>query len=255
MGAPDERREDGIVPEDGILNGGPDQKHAADHGPEDEQGPERRCIVTGARAPRDALLRFVASPDGDVVVDLDAKLPGRGLWVTPSREVVETAVRKGAFARAARRAVRVDSSLPARVEAILVDRLVDLIGFARRAGMAVCGYETVKARLHSGTASVLLSASDRDGDGPSRLRRASAAAGVRVVAALTSEELGRPFGRSDVVHALLSQGRLADHVVAGADRLLQYRPKGLAGGGPTDDGPTEIDAGAGVPAGVSNVDE
>ena len=49
--------------------------------------------------------------------------------------------------------------------------------------------------------------------------------------------------------------RLADHVVAGADRLLQYRPKRLAVNRSTDDGPTEIDAGAGVPAGVSNVDE
>ena len=31
----------------------------------------------------DALMRFVVGPDGAVVPDIDERLPGRGLWLTP----------------------------------------------------------------------------------------------------------------------------------------------------------------------------
>ena len=42
--------------------------------------------MTGAVMPKDALLRFVLAPDGQVVPDLAGKLPGRGIWVTPRRD-------------------------------------------------------------------------------------------------------------------------------------------------------------------------
>jgi len=51
---------------------------------------------------RDALLRFVVGPDGAIVPDIEARLPGRGLWLTPRRDIVERALTKRIFARAAR---------------------------------------------------------------------------------------------------------------------------------------------------------
>ncbi|MEE3101075.1 MAG: DUF448 domain-containing protein, partial [Pseudomonadota bacterium] len=67
-----------------------------------EDGPERRCIVLGESGPTDGLIRFVVGPDGDVVPDLAERLPGRGMWLTSSREVLDQAIRTRAFARAAR---------------------------------------------------------------------------------------------------------------------------------------------------------
>ena len=34
-------------------------------------------------ADRRELVRFVVVPDGEVVPDVDERLPGRGLWLTP----------------------------------------------------------------------------------------------------------------------------------------------------------------------------
>jgi predicted RNA-binding protein YlxR (DUF448 family) len=45
---------------------------------------ERMCALTRAIAPRAELVRFVASPDGEVVPDLKECLPGRGMWLTLS---------------------------------------------------------------------------------------------------------------------------------------------------------------------------
>ena len=45
---------------------------------------ERRDIVSGEVMPEHRLIRFVAAPDGTIVPDVAAKLPGRGLWVEAS---------------------------------------------------------------------------------------------------------------------------------------------------------------------------
>ena len=46
---------------------------------------ERRDIVSGEIMPEARLIRFVAAPDGAVVPDVAASLPGRGLWVSASK--------------------------------------------------------------------------------------------------------------------------------------------------------------------------
>jgi predicted RNA-binding protein YlxR (DUF448 family) len=70
---------------------------------EREDGPERRCIVTGETAPKRGLVRFVVSPDGEIAPDILEKLPGRGIWVSAERDAIETAVKKNLFAARPRR--------------------------------------------------------------------------------------------------------------------------------------------------------
>ncbi len=55
---------------------------------DDSEGPERRCIVSGEVGPKAGLIRFVTGPDGTVLPDLLGKLPGRGFWVTSTREAL-----------------------------------------------------------------------------------------------------------------------------------------------------------------------
>ena len=52
---------------------------------------ERTCIVTRKCGPPEDLIRFVAGPDGTVVPDLKAALPGRGAWVSARASLVERA--------------------------------------------------------------------------------------------------------------------------------------------------------------------
>src|ERR1051325_4048186 len=63
-----------------------------DHGPRTERSATMRmCAVSRQVRPIDELIRFVISPQGDVVPDLKRKLPGRGMWLTASRGVVAEA--------------------------------------------------------------------------------------------------------------------------------------------------------------------
>lgn len=196
----------------------------------DGDGVARRCIATGLIAPKAALIRFVVAPDGTLTPDLGAKLPGRGLWVAADRAALDKAVRKGAFARAARTPVTVPEALADRIEAILTQRCADILGLARRAGIAVAGFEKVREWLVRGDAAVLIAASDGAADGRGKLQRL---AGARpVVAPLTAAEMGAAFGRDHAVHAAVGAGGLADRLLVEARRL-----DGLRGAGPRPDDP------------------
>jgi uncharacterized protein len=184
--------------------------------------PERRCIVTGETGPKQGLVRFVVGPGEVVVPDVLGKLPGRGMWVTSRRSVLDQA-RKAQFSRSARAQVAVPDDLVAQVEAGLLKRLLDGISMARKAGLAVAGFEKVKDWLAKGEAKVLLQASDGSGRGKDKLWTPS---GGRFFGCLTASELGLAFGRERVIHAALAAGGLTTRIVEDAARLSGVREDG-----------------------------
>lgn len=197
------------------------------------EGPERRCIASGERGPTGRLVRFVLGPGDALVPDLAAKLPGRGVWLTADRALVERAVAKKLFARAFRAQVAAPADLADRLEAALARRLVELIGLARKAGQAVAGFEKVRARLREGTVGVLLQASDGAADGKAKLARLAdglwaelaggRAGGLPRIEVLNAAELGLAFGRDFAIHAALDRGGFADRALAEAERLAGLR--------------------------------
>jgi uncharacterized protein len=187
----------------------------------------RRCIVSGDVLPEGRLLRFVSGPDRDVVPDVEAKLPGRGLWVRADRQAIEHAAAKGLFARAAREPLKADVGLADRVEARLVERMLNHLGLSRRAGEITFGFDQVERALRSPTPpAVIIEAADAAADGRRKLQAAARASGVVpfVIGALSSAELSLALGRSNVVHAALKSGRIAERLVFDAGRLNGFRP-------------------------------
>jgi predicted RNA-binding protein YlxR (DUF448 family)/ribosomal protein L30E len=184
-------------------------------------GPERRCIVTRETAPAAQLLRFAVAPDGQVVPDVEGRLPGRGLWLKAGRDIVEAARARNAFSRAARAPVRVADDLADRIEELLLRRCLDLIGLARRAGEAVTGFEKTRAMVSSGRAGALIAAADGADDGRAKLR--ALAQSLPLVEGLTAVELGAAFGRDRAVHAAVAAGGLCDRLLAETARLAGFR--------------------------------
>ena len=184
-------------------------------------GNARRCLVSRETLPRDRMVRFAVGPDGEVVPDVAGRLPGRGLWLQSRRDIVERAAATDAFARAARRDVTVPDALADQVERLLVARCIEFIGFARRAGSALAGFEAVRRALQRGGAALLLVAAD--GSARQRGRLPPARVRDRVVDVLVSAELGGAFGREAVTYAALGPGRLEGRVWTEAARLAGFR--------------------------------
>lgn len=209
--------------------------------PRRRDAPTRRCIVTGDTLPREMLIRFVVGPDDIVVPDLAERLPGRGLWVTARRDSVAQACAKGAFRRAARRAVSPlvgaqGEDLSALVEQQLAQRCLDGLGLARRAGYLVVGFDQVRAALKSladnggaaRNAAILLTARDAAADGRDKLaaladRIAESGAQIAKVALFDAKTLGSAVGRDQVVHALVESAAAGKGLQAELRRLALYR--------------------------------
>ncbi len=184
-------------------------------------GTSRRCLITGTVRPKTELLRFVVDPQGQIVPDIAGKLPGRGLWLTAQRAIVTEASSKRVFARAGKAPVVVAEGLEDRVAALLTQRCIDILGLARRSGLAVAGFVRVKEFLTAGKAALLVEATDAAADGQGKL--AALAPSLPRVACLDARELGVAFGREHAVHVALGKGRLADLFIAEARRLQGFR--------------------------------
>ena len=197
---------------------------------EPETGPLRRCIVTRERHPKERMIRFVIGPDRALVPDLAARLPGRGIWLSASGDVLQHAGAQGdayrqlvrAFARAARGQVSVPPNLSDMLEAALLRRIGEFLGLARRAGQAIAGFEKAREWVRGGQASVAVQASD--GSEAERTRFLSgAAASISVIDPLPAEALGRIFAKDHVVHVAIAPGKLANALVNEAGRLAGLR--------------------------------
>jgi uncharacterized protein len=208
-------------------------------------GSQRRCIATGEIRSRSSLLRFVVDPGGEICPDVAARLPGRGLWLRPSRDILEIAIKRRLFARAARRPVTMPPGLADRVEALLVQRCCEMIGLARRAGEAVAGFEKVLVAASLGKMALLLFALDGAEGGRRKIRAIGRNLPIAIV--LHAVEMGAVFGHEHVVNAAIGGDVLSKRLVALAEKLAGFRSGAIVDRG-TEPGwgwPTRVDGSIG----------
>ncbi len=318
-----------MLPTPGPAIADPEQEEH-DPEAEPETGPLRRCIVTRERLAKERMIRFVLGPDRAIVPDLAARLPGRGIWLSARGDVLETARAQGSLARAfarqasreaakdaprdaqgrqgdvpadagndaakalakaGRGSVTLPPDLNDRIEAMLLRRVVELLGLARRAGQAVCGFQKAREWLTSNRAGLVLQASDgsvderarflsgvkaldlsangdlsvsgemdaaRPGDAAPEEEGAPEAVpqgiptGISVGAPLSAAALGAVFGRDHVVHVVVAPGRLAESLANEIARLSGVARRAEPGRSPAKVGPGTNAAKAGPKAAGGN---
>ena len=202
-----------------------------------DRAPERRCILTGETAPRDALIRLALSPDGALLPDVLAKAPGRGAWIGVDRAALEEAMTvkggarfRGALARAFKGArVDVPDDLPQMIEDALTRAALDRLGLALRTGDLILGSERIAEAARGGAVHLLAHADDASEDGRRKLDQAwrvgrdMEGSGARgAVLPLDRAALSVALGRDNVVHLALADTRSARTAAAPLMRLLHY---------------------------------
>ena len=220
-------------------------------------GPERKCILSGDKAPREAQVRLAVSPEGQVLPDVLARAPGRGAWIGVSRAELEKAIAdgklKGAMARAFKGApLAIPADLPALTEAALLRALNDRLGLEMRAGNLATGSDRIAEQARAGRVHWLGHASDASEDGSRKLDQAwrvgreeegSGLTGMRLP--LDRTALSVALGRDNVVHMALTDAAAADRVASLIARLVRFQGQAQATG-TTSGNETDAD---GVPLG------
>jgi len=207
-----------------------------DTGPRNAAGTERFCAVSRAVRPVDEMLRFVIGPDG-VTPDLKRKLPGRGIWITATRDALAEAVTRNVFARGFRRDVKVGSNLVEQTERLLTRSVLDALAISGKASQVTTGFAKTEAALMRDKVVGLIHAADAAEDGIRKLtavlKTRPDADSIVVVRAFDTAQLDLALGRSNVVHAALLAGPSNDTFLTRFQRLERFRtgePAGRGGG-------------------------
>ena len=197
--------------------------------------PLRRCILSGASAPRDELIRLALGPDGQVAPDVRAAAPGRGAWIGVSRIELEEAIAKGklkgALARAFKGGVtRMSDNLAAQIDDALERAFLDRLGLEARSGQLFTGYDKINVAARQGQVHLLMHASDASEDGNKKLDQAwrvgSDAEGSNLrglVLPIDRSPLSMALGRENVVHLAITDRAAAKRMGNIAKRLASYR--------------------------------
>ena len=199
---------------------------ALDRGPLD-RGLQRLCVATRTVRPVSDLIRFVVGPDGAAIPDLKRKLPGRGVWVTGTRDILADAIKRRAFARGFKRDVRASDDLVGQTERLLERSALDALAMTAKAGLVAVGFAKAETALQEGEAIALLHATEASPEGVRKLdqvlRRRATTPAVEVIGTLTSAQLDLALGRPNVVHAALLGGTASETFLTRLRRLERFR--------------------------------
>ncbi len=188
---------------------------------------ERLCAATRTVRPVSELIRFVIGPEGEVVADIKSRLPGRGLWVTATRDALNEAIRRRAFSRGFRREVRVGPDLVAHTEALLERAVTDALAMAGKGGLVATGFTKTEQALAHSKVVALVHAAGAAPDGTRKLdaawRRERGGQPSNAIEFLTSAQLDLALGRPNVIHAALLAGPVSETFLERCRRLERFR--------------------------------
>lgn len=214
---------------------------------------KRKCLVTKEIYSSSDLIRFVCGPDGNIIPDVAAKLPGRGCWLYAKREILEHAIQKKIFLRFGYQTLKaaksnktdieeldenddagggdkqekeiaivtVDKDLPDLVETLLLKRCLDYLGLANRAGKMLSGFEKVRAALKGGKSTVLITASDGALNG--RNKMCQGLDNLRVIDMFSRNDLSKATGLENAVHLALLPGGISKNLLCEISRYGRFK--------------------------------
>ena len=198
----------------------------------------RKCLVTGEVLPASELLRFVLSPDGIIIPDVAAKLPGRGCWLKADRNTIELAIKNKTFLKAGPQLLKninkdvenlegeteknkkisvvVREDLAEQIESLLHKRVMDYVGLTNRAGHLIAGFEKVRAALKSEKSNVTIIANDAADNG--RKKVCQGLENLKVIDIFTREELSQATGLANAVNIALIPGGITTSLLREVSR-------------------------------------
>lgn len=209
---------------------------------------QRTCLVTKEVHSSSELIRFVCDPDGNIIPDIAAKLPGRGCWIYAERGILNKAVEKNIFLRFGQKVfsssaqdnkdvndlgdnlennkkrVSVKSDLVDQIEALLLKRCMDYIGLANRAGNIVSGFEKVRAVLKNKKTQVLLAASDGAENGRNKI--CQGLDNIQIIDMFTRNQLSQATGLGNAVHLALLPGGISMSLLREISRYERCKKNG-----------------------------
>jgi len=176
---------------------------------------QRSCLGCRQVFNQNGLVRYVLSPQGQVLVDYRHKLPGRGAYTCLERSCIDSAVKRRQFDRAFSSNVReLDASvLRDAVRQQVRERILNLLGMARKSATVLSGSSLVLESLGGRTGlALVLVADDVSAAIGEKVSAKAAMVGIPCFRLFDKGVLGQVLGKGERSVVALKDGLLAETV-------------------------------------------
>ncbi len=184
---------------------------------------ERTCVACRQKGDDDSLIRLVVSPDGDVVVDLRGRLPGRGAWLHLTDECLSRVTKRPDSLRRPLRAPVSSDGLREQVIDVIGRAAMDGLSLASAAGALVGGHDALERELTCHRIAAVVVAEDASERTIASLKEAADPDVSFVVLPLGRDALGHKVGRGPRAALGVTSSRSASHLRQQLRRLRQLR--------------------------------
>lgn len=112
------------------------------------------------------LIRVVKTPLNSLEIDLNMKLPGRGIYICPDKSCIEKTLKKKVLSNAFKEAINVPEvdEFFERLKKRLEDKIVSLIGISYKSGNVSSGRTNVKEEMIKNRISLIIFTEDASAD-------------------------------------------------------------------------------------------
>jgi predicted RNA-binding protein YlxR (DUF448 family) len=187
--------------------------------------PQRSCL--GCRTSKDKalLLRFVQTPDMEILPDLESRLPGRGAYTCINKRCLAAAVDQRQFKRSFKHDVSVmpAEQLVEYVRQQLHGRIVGLIGLANKAGLITSGgamvSDALRGKKKPGLVIVATDVSEPISD---KIIHTAAANHVPFRLVITKDDIGMILGKAPRSALAVASGGFVAQLINAIDRYRNF---------------------------------
>lgn len=189
------------------------------------EAPQRSCLGCRVSKDKNLLLRFVQTPEMEVLPDLDNRLPGRGAYTCVDKRCLAAAIDLRQFKRSFKHDVSV---MPAaqfieHVRQQLYGRIIGMIGLANKAGLITGGgsmvIDALKGKKKPGLVIVATDVSEAIG---SKITQTAAARHVSHRTAVTKADFGAILGKAPRSAIAVASGGFVSQLVKAIDRYKNF---------------------------------
>lgn len=189
---------------------------------------DRTCIITRNSGSKEHMIRFVLDYEGNVVPDIKANLPGRGVWITGEKTFIDKALKTKAFNRSFKKEVVAREDLASFTEKLLRRSALGNLAIARKAGKLVAGTSKIIQAIASWEIAMILHACSAAADSKRKIAQTLYTQEqmhqetVPICSIFTQEELSVAFGDKFVIHCALLKSSIADSFMKKLQKLEIY---------------------------------
>ena len=189
------------------------------------EAPQRSCLGCRTSKDKSLLLRFVLTPEMEILPDLESRLPGRGAYTCVNQRCLAAAIDQRQFKRSFKHDVTV---MPAEqfiefVSKQLYGRIIGLIGLANKAGLITGGgsmvIDALKSKKKPGLVIVATDVSEAIG---SKIIHAAAGHNVPDRTAVTKDDIGAILGKAPRSAIAVASGGFVAQLMKAIDRYKNF---------------------------------